>query len=138
MAADARCFRQGAAHAARGGELLLRLIALVDLSDLEQRNVGVSAVGIFLHCGHESWNQTRPHVGEIGRDGVGERKLRLAAAEQFGLWLGNERPRHRFDQAARAERAFGLARAQLDRSKDGLARKGAALERRWWHAVEAD
>ena len=35
----------------------------------------------------EARQQARPHVGEVGRDRIGERQLRLAAAEQLGLRL---------------------------------------------------
>ena len=37
-----------AAHAGRGGELVLRLVALEHLPDLEQRDVGKAAVGVLL------------------------------------------------------------------------------------------
>ena len=40
--------RQRAAHAGRGGELILRLVALENLPDLEQRDVGEAAVGVLL------------------------------------------------------------------------------------------
>ena len=115
VAADAGALGQRAAHAGRGGELVLRLVALENLPDLEQRHVGKAAVGVLLRGRDQAGNQARPHVGEFGRDRIGERQLRLAAAEQFGLRLGDERPGHGLDQAARGERALGLAGAHLDR-----------------------
>ena len=48
MPADAAGLGERAAHAGRGGELLLGLVALEDLPDLEQRHVGIAAIGIFL------------------------------------------------------------------------------------------
>ena len=52
--------------------------------------------------------------------------------------LGDERPGHRLDHAARGERALGAAGAQLHRREDRLARRVAALERRHRHLVDAD
>ena len=69
------------------GELILGLVAAEHLSDLEQRHVGKAAVGVLLRGGDQAGNQARPHVGKVGRDRIGERKLGLAAAEQLGLRL---------------------------------------------------
>ena len=76
-----------AAHAARRGELILRAVAPENLPDLEQGDVGQAAVGVLLRGGDQARDQARPHVGEVGRDRIGERQLRLAAAEQLGLRL---------------------------------------------------
>ena len=62
----------------------------------------------------------------------------LAAAEQFGLALGDERPGDGFGEAARGQRALGLAGAVLDRREHGFACMRAARERRRRHAVDAD
>src|SRR2546429_399740 len=70
-----------AAHAARGRKLVLRAVAAEDLPDLEQRHVAEAAIGILLRRGGESRNEARPHVGEVGRNGIGERQLPPAAAE---------------------------------------------------------
>ena len=75
--------RERAAHAGRGGELVLRLVAAEHLPDLEQRRVGKAAVGVLLRRCDQARNEARPHVGEVRGDRVGERKLRLSAAEQF-------------------------------------------------------
>src|SRR5262249_40534724 len=101
-------------RAAGRGQLVLRTVAAKGLSDLEQRHVGEAAVGVLLRRGDEPGNETRPHVGQVRRNGIGERKLGFPAAEQLGLRLGEEGPGHRFDHAARGERALGFARAQLD------------------------
>ena len=83
--------------------------------------------------------QARPHVGEFGRDRIGQRQRGAAAAEQFGLAFGDERPGDRLDHAARGERALGLAGAVLDRRQHRLARVASPRgERRRRHAVDAD
>ena len=138
MAADAGRLGERAAHAAGRGELVLRAVAAEDLSDLEQRHVGKPAVGVVLRGGDEAREQARPHVGKVGRDRIGERKLGLAAAEQLGLRLGDERPGHRLDHAARRERALGLAGAHLDGREHRLARGLAAVERRRRDAIDAE
>ena len=68
-------------------ELVLGPVALEHLADLEQRDVRKAAIGIGLRRGDQARQQARPHVGEIGRDRIGERELGLSAAEQFGLRL---------------------------------------------------
>ena len=136
----ARTFRRRKAVADAGGgdQLILRPVALENLSDLEQRDVGKSAIRIGLRRRDKARQQARPHLGQIGRDRIGQRQFALPAAEQFGMRFGDERPRHRLDHAAHGERALGAAGAQLDRVKDRLARIVAALERRHRHLVDAD
>ena len=131
-------FAERVANARRGGELIARLIAAKDLSHLEQSGVGEAAVGISLRGGDQARNKTRPHVGKVGGDGIGECQLRLAAAEQFGLLLGDEGPGQRLNQIAGSKGAPGFARAKLDRREHRLARRGAAIERRRRHAVDAE
>jgi hypothetical protein len=121
-----------------GGELVFGPVALEDLPDLEQRHVGESAIGILLRRRHEPRNEARPHVGQVGGDRIGERKLRRSAAEQFGLAVADERPGDGLDQSAAAKRALGLAGAHLQRGEHRLARALAALERRERHAVDAE
>ena len=87
MPADAGRLGERAAHAGGGDELILGPVAAEDLADFEQRHVGEAAVGVLLRAGDQAGQQARPHVGEIGRDRIGERQLRLAAAEQLGLRL---------------------------------------------------
>ena len=70
--------------------------------------------------------------------GLASASSALAAAEQFGGRLGDERPGHGLDHAARGQRALGAAGAQLDRRQDRLARRVAAIERRHRHLVDAD
>src|SRR4029077_20485919 len=101
------------AHTGGGGELILGPVALEYLADLEQRDVGEAAVGVLLRAGHESRNEARPHVGEVRRDRIGERDLRLSAAEQLGLAPADERPRNRLDHRAAGQCTLGLAVAQL-------------------------
>ena len=96
MAADAAALGQRAAQAGGGGELILRLVALEDLPDLEQRHVRYAAIGIALCRHHQTGNEARPHVGEFGCDRISQRQFGLAAAEQFGLALRHERPGDRF------------------------------------------
>ena len=69
------------AHAGCGNQLILRPVAPEDLADFEQRDIREAAVDVGLNGGDESGQQARPHVGEIGSDGVGERELGLSAAE---------------------------------------------------------
>ena len=138
MAADAGRLGERAPHARGRDELILRPVAAENLAHFKQRDIGEAAVGVLLRAGDQAGQQARPHVGEVGRDRIGERQLRLAAAEQLRLRLGDERPRHRLDHAARGERALGLAGAHLHGREDRLARIGAAVERRRRHAVDAD
>ena len=70
--------------------------------------------------------------------GLASASSALAAAEQLGLRLCDERPGDRLDQAARGQRALGAAGAQLDRGEDRLAGRIAAIERRKRHAIDAD
>ena len=109
-----------------------------DLADFEQADIGKAAIGVLLGRGDEARNEARPHVGQIGCDRIGERKLGLTAAEQFGLRFGDEGPRHRFDQIARGQRALSLAGAHLDRRQHRLARRVAARKRRRRDAIDAD
>ncbi len=138
MAADAGRFRQSAADAGRGGELILRPVAAENLPDFEQADIGKAAIGVAARRSDQARNEARPHVGKLHRDRIGERQFGLTAAEQFGLRLGDERPRHRFDQIARGERALGLAGAHLDRGEHRLSRLVAARKRRQRHLIDAD
>ena len=52
----------------RGGELILRLVALEHLPDLEQRHVGESAIRILLRGCDQPRNKALPHVGEFCGD----------------------------------------------------------------------
>ena len=75
--------------------------------------------------------QARPHVGEIGRDRIGERQFRRCRRRTVRpAACGDERPGHRLDQAARGERALGLAGAQLDGVSTGLRGASPRVERR--------
>src|SRR5262249_54804016 len=127
-----------APHAARRGQLVLRTVAAKDLSDLEQRHVGEAAVGVLLRRGDEPGNETRPHVGQVRRNGIGERKLGFPAAAQLGLRPAEEGPGHPFDHAARGERALGFARAQLDGREHWLARRLAPVEGRRRNALDTE
>ncbi len=64
--------------------LILRPVALEHLADLEQCDVRKAVVGVSLCCRDQTRQQARPHVGQIGRDRVGERERGLAAAEKSG------------------------------------------------------
>src|SRR2546430_9822000 len=65
LAPTAGGFCQRAADAGRGGELILRAVALEDLTDLEQGHVGKAAVGVLLRGGDERSEERR--VGEESR-----------------------------------------------------------------------
>ena len=136
--ADAGGLRQRAPDAGGGGELVGRRVAAEYLTDLEQADVGKAPVGVSLRRGNEAGNEARPHVGQFRRDRIGQYKFRLAAAEQLGLLMRDERPGDRFDQIARRQRPLGLARARLDRREHRLARRLAAIERRQRHTIDAD
>ena len=138
MAAAPGGFCQRPPHARRGGQLVGRLVAAEDLADLEQRHVGDAAIGIALGGGNQPRDQARPHVRQVGRDRVGERKLRLAAAEQLRLRLGDEGPGDGFDQAAGRQRPLDLAGAQLEMRQHRLARGLPAVEGRRRDAVDPD
>ena len=138
VAAGAVGLRQRAAQARGGGELVFGLVALEYLADLEQRDIANAAIGIALRRHDQARQQARPHVGELRGDRVGQCELALAAAEQLGLALRHERPRHRFDESACRKRALGLAGALLDRGQHWLARILATRERRRLNLVDAD
>ena len=77
--------RKAVADAGGRDELVLRLVALENLSDLEQRDIRKAAIVIGLRGRDQARQQARPHVRQIGRDRVGEREFGLSAAEQFGV-----------------------------------------------------
>src|SRR5262249_57485317 len=77
-------------HPARRRDLVLRLVASEDLPDFEQGDIGEPAIGILLRRRDQARDQARAHVGKLGGDRIGERKLGLAAAEQPGLRLADE------------------------------------------------
>ena len=86
----------------------------------------------------EAGDQARAHVGEIGGDRIGERQRGRAAAEQFGLRLGDERPGHRLAEArARRARAWrgGCASAAASAPACGTP-VVEPRQRRRRHAVE--
>ena len=98
-----------------------------------------AAPRVALRGGDEAGHEARTHVGEIGGDRIGERQRGRAAAEHFGLRLGDERPGHRLAQAERGERALGEAGALLQQRQNRP--RHARVEprqRRRRHAVEAD
>ncbi len=138
MTADAVGFGERAAQAAGCRELVFRVVALEDLSDLEQRGIGKAAVGIALRRHDQAGNEAWPHVGQFGGDRVGKRQCRAAAAEKLGLVFRDERPGDGLNQAARGQRAFGLAGPVLNCGEHRLAREFTARERRRRHAVDAD
>ncbi len=72
------------ANAGCRDQLIFRPVALEHLADLEQRHIRKAAIGIGLRCGDKTRQQARPHVGQIGGNGIGERECALPAAEQFG------------------------------------------------------
>ena len=115
---------QRPANAGRGDELVLRPVAPEHLADLEQRRHRESR---GRHCACAA--ATRPG-SRLGR--MSDRSAAIGLASASSGWpppnnsacaLGNERPRHRLDQAARGERALGAAGAQLDRRQHRLARR---------------
>ncbi len=138
MTADAVGFGQRTAQAAGRDELILGLVAPENLPDLEQRHVGIATVGIALRRRNQPGEQARPHIGQFSGDRIGQGEFGLTTAEQFGLALRYERPRHRFGEPANGQRALGLAGADLDRRQHGFTRIGIALERCRGHAVDAD
>ncbi len=138
VSSHAFCGRKAVAHAGCCDELVLRSITPEHLSDFEQCDIGVAAIGVGLRGSDEARQQARPHVGQIGGNRVGERECGLSAAEQFGMRLRNERPRHGFHHAACGQRALGAAGAVLHRGQHRLAGIVAALERRHRHLVDAD
>ena len=75
VAADALGSRRAAPHAGRLDGLALRLVGREALADLEQRHVAEAAVGVALRRLEQARQQARAHVGEVGRDRVGERQL---------------------------------------------------------------
>ena len=138
MAAFAARLGEAAPDRRRGDALVVLAGAEEDLPDLEQGGVGEAAPRVALGRGDQAGNKARPHVGKIGGDRIGERQLGLAAAEQFGRRLGDERPCHGFAQAQRRQRALGEPGALLQRRQHR--RRHAfvgARQRGGGHAVEA-
>ncbi len=136
MTAGARGFRQRTAHAARRDELVFRFVALEDLPDLEQRDIGIPRSAFF-------WAEAiRPAAGSAACRRVRPQwdwraPVRADAAEQLGFALGHEGPRHSFDETPRRQGALGLAGAQLDRREHGLARIVVTRERRRGYGINA-
>ena len=113
-------------------------VAAIDLADLEEGEIGETAVGVALRRGKQAGEQARPHIGHVGGDRIGERQRRVAAAEDLGGLSRNEGPGHRLDQPAGGKRALGAARAGLDRLQHRLADAGQARQRRRRNLVDAD
>src|SRR5690349_11341516 len=61
MPAGAGWFGERAPDAGGGGELIGRRVAAENLPDLEQSDVGETAVGIFLRGGDKTGNETWAH-----------------------------------------------------------------------------
>src|SRR5262249_6110217 len=132
-----RC-RQTPPQSGGSGELILRLIAAKDLTDLEHADVRQPAIGVSLRGSDKARNKARPYVGKLSSDRVGERKLGLAAAEQFRQPLGDERPGNRLEQIARRQCTLGLASAHLDRGQNRVARIVTARKRRRRHTLNPE
>jgi hypothetical protein len=120
MAADALGPGGSAPHGGGLDGLAFRLVGREGLADLEQGHVAEPAVGVALRRPHQARQQARTHVGEIRRDGVGQRQPPVAAAEQPGLLPGDEGPGDGLHQPAHGKRPAGEARALLDQGQDGL------------------
>ncbi len=103
----------GAAQAGGTLALILRPVAGEDLPHFEQSRIAEAAIRIGLGGPDQPRQQRGAHVGEIGSDGIDQRQFRRAAAEQFGLRLGDERPGDRLHQTARRQRPAGLAGARI-------------------------
>src|SRR5262245_22909221 len=128
MTTAARRLGERSTQSAGCGQLVLWPVAGKNLSHLEQGDVGMTTVGIALDCHDQTRKQARTHVGEFSSDGIGERQLGLAAAEQLRFPPGNERPGDGLDEPAGGECALGLAGPILDRGEHWLARM---LPREW-------
>ena len=110
-----------------GGELILRLVALENLADFEQRDIGEAAVGVGLRrwrrgpaAGSAACRRDRPRSDWRA-------PARLAPPpNSSACGFGDERPGHGLDHAARGQRALGAAGARLDRRQHRLARRVAA------------
>ena len=72
-----------APHGCGSDALVIFARAKKDLADLEQRDVAHTPAGVALGRRDEARDEARTHVGEIGRDRVGQRERPRAAAEQF-------------------------------------------------------
>ena len=131
-------FAQRAAHAGRGRELILRPVAAKHLADLEQRRRRES------RDRHSSARRRRGRGSGSAACRTGRPRsdwraqARAPPPNSSRLRLRDERPRHRLGEAARGERALGLARAHLDRREHRLARRLAAAERRRRHTIDAE
>ena len=73
------------AQACGNRRLILRLVAGELRADLEQGDVGRTAVGVPARGLDQVRQNRRPHDVEIGRDRVFQRGLRRRAAEQVGM-----------------------------------------------------
>ena len=108
------------------------------LADLEQRDVAEAAPRVALRRRREAGDQARPHVGHVGGDRIGERQRRLAAAEQLGVRLRDERPGHRLVEPERGQRPLGGAGALLQQRQHRRRHAGREpRQRRRGDAVEA-
>ena len=117
------------AHPSRDQRLAGRRIVAIERTELEQRHVGIPAIGVAPRGRHEPGQQRRPHRVEIGADRVDEPQLRLGAAEQLGLARRDERERHRLGQAARGEGAADELGASLRRGQRRARQRRIAVER---------
>ena len=107
--------------AAAAMRLVLRLVASEDLPDLEQRHVAEAAIGVALRRLDQARQQARAHVGQIRRDRVGERELRLSPppnSSASSLAMNDQVTASTRPRAASARLAS--ARARLDQRQDRL------------------
>jgi hypothetical protein len=136
MPSDTARFRHAAADGGRPDGLSFRLIRREALADLEQGDIRQAAIGIALRREQQTRKKAGAHVGEIGRDRVRKPKRPVASAEQDRLIMGDERPGHRLDEAARGERALCETRAPLQQREDGFRDTAERRQRNRLDAVE--
>ena len=131
--------REPAPHAGRRGELVLRPVALEHLPDLEQRDVGIAAVGILLRRARRG-----PGI-RLGRMSERSAAIGLASASSglpppkssaCGLETNDQVTASTMPRAASARLALRVRIWIVGQHR--LARVVAALERRRRHAVDAD
>ena len=121
----------------RAQRLILGPVAGIGMAHFRQHHVGKAAIHVAAGRRNQVGQQRGPHVGEFGRDRVGEFQFRLATTKQSGMGFGQEGPGDRLVEAARREDAAAAEHALLQGVQHRLGDGARALHGGGRNVVEA-
>ena len=88
-------------------------VAFENLADFKQSEITNAAIGIALGGREQTRQKARAHVGEIGRNRIGERQFFCATTEKLCTIFRDEGPSDGFDKTLRSECTARDARTLL-------------------------